>query len=327
MFERGCQAHLINGLESLSLRAERGIQPTGGRRDGLQRRLVEPGFDEAARIVLHESAVRVCIERNEIALRRAHADGVDLQGVLPSRCLSGDQCIALEILSVGDQYENFIAAGTAPQRSLGFANGARYIGAAARNGIDVDRAQRLMKRAIVEGDGAYQEGAARKGHQSHRIPVQLVGKAINREFGSCEPIGLHIRRRHAARRIHRENDFVAAPADLFPAVSHERSRQCKKQRSQCRRQQRALRAAAPDGYRLRELYAQVRRDESCERSMLTSIVAAPQPEEAAAGDESDRQPPGIAESHGNLRKRVCCSSKPNPRMAADGISAQEYSSS
>src|SRR5258708_34995311 len=83
--------------------------------------------------------------------------------------------------------------------------------------------------------------------------------------------------------------------------------------------------------------SQVRLDETRERGVLARIIAAPQPEHAQTGDESARQPCGMAEHetettehqaemtehHGSLRKRVCCSSKANPRMAAAGISAQE----
>src|SRR6202034_392754 len=57
--EQGREAALVQGLESLSLGPERGILSAGGGCDGLQRRLIETGFDEVARIVLHEAAVRV----------------------------------------------------------------------------------------------------------------------------------------------------------------------------------------------------------------------------------------------------------------------------
>ena len=92
---------------------------------------------------------------------------------------------------------------------------------------------------------------------------------------------------------------------------------------QRRQQQCALHAAPPDGYRLSELHAQVRRHEARQRGVLAGIINAPQPEQAEAGDEPAGQPSGMAERHGNLRKRVCCSSKPKHSRATAGISAQE----
>ena len=62
--------------------------------------------------------------------------------------------------------------------------------------------------------------------------------------------------------------------------------------------QRALDTAPTDGNRLRELGAQVRRDESRERRVLAGIVAVPQPEKAEAGQEAGRQPAWMAERHG-----------------------------
>ena len=167
MLEQGREAALIDGFESLSFRAERGILSAGGGGDGLERRLIETGFDEGAGLVFDETGIRVRRQGNEITLRGAHADGVDLQAVLTRRRLSGSQRVAFEILAVGDQDENLVAAGTAPQRGCGLANGARDIGAAARNGVDVDRAQGFVECAIVEGDGADQKGVAGKGHEAH----------------------------------------------------------------------------------------------------------------------------------------------------------------
>jgi hypothetical protein len=65
--------------------------------------------------------------------------------------LSCNQCVALEVLSVGDQDQDFIAAGTTAQRLLGQVNGAGDIGAAARDGVDVDGVQGFVKRAVVVG--------------------------------------------------------------------------------------------------------------------------------------------------------------------------------
>ena len=81
------------------------------------------------------------------------------------RCtLGGGQRIAFQVLAVRDQDQDLVAAGTPPQRSLRLANGACNVGAAARNGTGVDGVQRLVERAIVEGNGAGQESAARERH-------------------------------------------------------------------------------------------------------------------------------------------------------------------
>ena len=116
MLEQGREAALIDALESLTLRPERRILSAGGGGDGLERGLIEMGFDEGAGLVLDEAGIRVRRQGNEIALRGAHADGVDLEAVLTRRGLGGNQCIAFEILAVGDQDENLVVAGTAAQR-------------------------------------------------------------------------------------------------------------------------------------------------------------------------------------------------------------------
>ena len=47
----------------------------------------------------------------------------------------------------------------------------------------------LMKRAIVEGDGAYQKGAARKCHDAHRIAVQWPAKSSMASFARVNRSG------------------------------------------------------------------------------------------------------------------------------------------
>ena len=106
--------------------------------------------------------------------------------------------VAFEIFSVGHQDENSVGAASAAQRGLGFAYGARDIGAAAGDGIGVDGVQRFMKGAVVQRDGADQEGAAGEGDQTDGIAIQLIGKVVDGEFGAREPVGFDIRRRHAA---------------------------------------------------------------------------------------------------------------------------------
>ena len=138
MLEHGRQRLLVDRLESLAFRTQRRIQTAGGPGNRFERRLVEPRFDEAAGLVFHETAAALGRERNEIALRRTHTDGVDFEAVFLRGGLGRDQCLAFEVFPVRDQYQNLVAAGTPPQRGLGFMDGAGDIGAAARDGVDVD---------------------------------------------------------------------------------------------------------------------------------------------------------------------------------------------
>ena len=89
------------------------------------------------------------------------------------------QRAALEIFAIGDQDQNFIAAGSSPQRRLRFVNGAGNVGAATRYGVGVDGAQSLVKRAVVQGEGTHQKGTAGECHYAHRIAVQLIREVVN----------------------------------------------------------------------------------------------------------------------------------------------------
>jgi hypothetical protein len=123
-----------------------------------------------------------------------------------------------------------------------------------------------------------QEGAAGERDQAHGIPIQLINKVTDRKFRALQPIRFHVRGRHAAGGIHREDDVIAAAFGLFPAVAGLRFRQRHEQQSHRCRKQRAPYAAPRHRDRLGQLLSQVRRDELGQRGTLACIVAPPDPE-------------------------------------------------
>ena len=251
------QGLLVNGGKSLPFRAERCIYSAGGCRDGLQRALIEPRLDQVSRGILEEAAALIGRQGDEIAVRRADADRVDLESIFRGR-LGRIHRTAFEILPVGHQDHHLVAVRAALQGGLCLLDGARDIGAAARNDPRVERGERLLKRAIVQGDRALQEGAARECDQAHGIPVQLIHEVTDRKLRALQPVGFHVRGRHAAGGVHREDDVIAAAFGLFPAIAGLRLRQRHEQQSHRRRKQRAPRPASSHRDRLRQLLAQVR---------------------------------------------------------------------
>ena len=238
---------------------------------------------------------------NEIAGRGADADSIDLEPVLTGGRLRRSQGAALEVLAIGDENQDFVAAGAPAQCHLRLTNGACDVGAAARDGVGVDGAERLVKRGVIEGDGTYQKGAAGKCHDADGIAVQAIGEVVDRQFCAHQPIGLDVGRQHAARSVDCEHDLVAAAADLDPAKADEGTGQCREQQGDGRQIEPALRAASHHRDRTGELAAQMRRDEFLEGGALPCIRDAPHPDEQQARGQSARQPPGMAELHGNLR--------------------------
>ena len=190
-------------------------------------------------------------------------------------------------------------------RASGLAYGRRDVGAASRYGVGVDQAQGFTKRTVVERDRTNQEGAARERDDAHGIAVELPGKVVDRQLCPRQAVGLHVGRGHAARGVDREHDVVSPPRDLFPSIPDQRSRQREEQAGHGSEVQAAPRS--PTRYRDRtgQLQPQMCRDELFQGGLLAAIVAVPHADQHEAAEGAGRQPPGMAEFHGNLRSRVC----------------------
>src|SRR6185312_12192744 len=129
------------------------------------------------------------------------------------------QSVAFEILTIRNQYEDPVASRMATKRRARGQNGARDVGAAQRNRMNVDRVQRLVEGTIVECQRTHEEGAPRECNDADSVAIQLPRHVIDRELGARQPIGFDIRSQHTARRIDREHDLVAATADLLPVIT------------------------------------------------------------------------------------------------------------
>ncbi len=169
-------------------------------------------------IIFQETTALIGRQRDEFAVRGSHANGEDLQSVL-GRSLCRRHRVAFEILSIGHQDHDLVAARTALQRGVRLLDGARDVGAAAGNDVGIERAQGFVKSAVIKRDRGLQKGASGEGHESDGIAVQVADEIIDGEFGAREPVRLDVRRQHAARSVYGEDDVMAAPFDLFPAES------------------------------------------------------------------------------------------------------------
>ncbi len=156
--------------------------------------------------------------------------------------------VAFEVLAVGDEHEGLVAARTALQRGVGLTDGGRDVGAAAGDAVGVDHVERLIKGAVIEGDGAGKERRAGKDDQADGIAIQPLCEIVDGEFGTGEPVGLHVGRVHAARGVHREHEVVAAAVGLFPAISPLGAGECGEQQRHARQVQAPARAPAGDGH-------------------------------------------------------------------------------
>jgi len=98
-------------------------------------------FYQGTRLVLYEAAALIRRQGDEIALRGADAHGIDLQAVLLRRLCGRGQGVPFEILAVRYQYEDLVASGPTAQRCARGFDGARNVGPAVRNRVDVDGVQ------------------------------------------------------------------------------------------------------------------------------------------------------------------------------------------
>ncbi len=131
MFGQRRERLLVNGFESLALRAEGRVKSAGRLGNRLQARFVQVRLHELAGLVFHETAALFRRDRNQVAVGRADADGVNLQAILRRRFRRSER-VAFEVLAVGKQDEDFVRARAVLQRGLRLANGAGDIRAAAR---------------------------------------------------------------------------------------------------------------------------------------------------------------------------------------------------
>src|SRR5262249_47752217 len=154
---------------------------------------------------------------------------------------------------------------------------------------------------------------------------QLPRHVIDCELCPRQSVGSYIGSQHASRRIDREHDLVAALADTLPVESEQRTGERRAKTEYGAQEQCALKQAAERRHRAGESASQMRRDKLRQGCMLPHIVETPYADEHKAGDQTREQPKGIAESHGNLRYRVCRNSTQAPSSASAGNNIHLYS--
>ncbi len=140
MFGQRRQSLLVNGLQSLSFSAERRVKSARRLCNRLQPRFVQMRLHELACVVLYKTASLFGRNRDQVAVGCADTDGVNFQAVF-RRCFGGSEFAAGEVLAVGQQDEDFVAARAVLERSLRFANRAADIRAAAGDDGRVERGQ------------------------------------------------------------------------------------------------------------------------------------------------------------------------------------------
>ena len=101
--------------------------------------------------------------------------------------------------------------------------GARDVGPAAWNGVNIDRIQRLVERAIVECQRTDKKGTACECHDADPVTVQLPCHVIDRQFGARQSVRYYIGSQHTSRRINREDHLITAAADVLPVISEQRT--------------------------------------------------------------------------------------------------------
>ena len=138
MFGQRRQSLLVNGFESLALRAKGRVESARRPGNRLQARFVQVRFHELAGLVFHETAALFRRNRDQVAVGRADADGVNLQAILRRRFRRNER-VAFEILAVGQQDEDFVLARAILQCGLRLANRAGDVGATTGNDGGVER--------------------------------------------------------------------------------------------------------------------------------------------------------------------------------------------
>jgi hypothetical protein len=105
-------------VQTLALGPQRHVEPGGGRRNGFECRLVQPRSDQLSTLVLDESATLRLRNRDQITGDGSHTDRIDLESTCLCRRSSRLHRAAFQILAIGDQNHDLIAAGPPPQRGL-----------------------------------------------------------------------------------------------------------------------------------------------------------------------------------------------------------------
>ncbi len=153
----------------------------------------------------------------------ADAYGVDDEPILRS-CFGGDERVAREILAVGEEHEHLLVLVVQERFSRRF-DRARDVRPAERDHARVERVEGLLEDGVVERERRLEKRAPGERDEADAILGKLSDEIANGELRALEPIGLHVGREHALRRIHGEEDVHAAPVSLFPSISELRTRE------------------------------------------------------------------------------------------------------
>ncbi len=294
--ERG-QLFLIQLGHALAPLPQRAVGAAGRLGDLAEAGFVEPRLDDLApRVVDEVGPARVVRNRDQIALRRADADGIDLEAVL-GRLLGGVDRRALEVFAVGHEDEELGAARLGPEGFLGLADRAGDIGPAARDRGGVERVDRLPEGVPVERQRAFEEGFSGEGDQPQPVPVEPVGQIVDRHPGPGQPVGLHVLGQHALRGVDREEDIDAPLLRLLPEITGLGPGQRDEEAGQAEEEEESFDRAARGRNRGGQLFQKMARGEGRQGRPLPPVMPVEEPGEQSAGRQPDRQPIGIGEFH------------------------------
>src|ERR1035441_3271678 len=294
------------------------VGPRRGGSDGCKAGFVEMRLYQRSFLILDKAAALIRWQGDQIAFHSTDTDRVDLQAILLCGVFGRSQSVPFEILAIRYQYEDSVASRTAAKCRSRCQNGARDIRPATRNGVNIDRIQRLVESPIVDRQRTGEKSAACERHDADPIAVQLLCHVIDRQLSPRQSVGLYIGRQHTSRRIDREHDLIAAAADFLPVISEQRTGERRAKTDYGAREEAPLKPAADPGYRPGKPSSQMRRDECRQGRMLPHVVTTPYAYERKARQQTHEQPIGIAEPHGNLRYLVCCKSTQSPSSPSEG---------
>ena len=144
---------------------------------------------------------RPAAERDQLARRRADADGVDRTPVLRRRLRRGEG-VALQVLAVGEQDQDFWFSARCASAARATSIAAADVGAAARNDWVSSASSVSLEGVVIE------RSAGTAGRRRRRRPPARPdrrGTASTRSsmasLARVEPVRLHVRRQHALRRV------------------------------------------------------------------------------------------------------------------------------
>ena len=151
----------------------------------------------------------------------ADPDGVDREA-MPRGVARRIHRIACEIFTVAEQHEHLAMVRLAGHRLFRRADRGRDVGAAAWNGVRVERVEALEKHAAVDGHRRLHERIAGERDQPDAFAVELAHEVGDRELCASQAIRSQICGAHALGRVDREHQIEPVVRVLLEVIPDER---------------------------------------------------------------------------------------------------------